>query len=208
MAVTGLLGFGFVVGHLLGNLQFHLGPEALNQYSAGLRHYPGLLLIARGVLLATVIAHIVAAVQLTSQNAAARPQGYQTWTPRKSTYAARTMKYSGPILGFFIAYHLLHLTLGVVHPNFKHDSRGVPDTYHNVVAGFSSIPVSLTYIIAMILLGLHLRHGIWSLFQSMGVNHPRILPLVRSAAVGIAVAIVLGNISIPIAVLLGFHDEL
>ena len=208
MAVTGFVGFGFVVSHLLGNLQFYLGPEALNGYSALLRQYPGALLIARSALLAALVAHVIAAVQLTLQNAAARPHGYQAWTPRKSTYSARTMKYSGPILGLFIVYHLLHLTIGSVHPNFKHVSGDVPDTYHNVVAGFSSIPVSLSYMVAMAFLGFHLSHGIWSLFQSMGANHPRFLPVVRKAAVVIAVLIVLGNISIPVAVLLGFHDEL
>ena len=208
MAVTGLIGFGFVVSHLLGNLQFYLGPEALNGYSASLRHYPVVLLFARATLLAALAAHVIAAVQLTVQNAGARPQGYKTWTPRKSTYSARTMKYSGPILGLFIVYHLLHLTAGSVHPNFKHVSGDVPDTYHNVVAGFSSIPVSLSYMVAMAFLGFHLSHGIWSLFQSMGANHPRYLPVVRKAAVVIAVLIVLGNISIPVAVLLGFHDEL
>ena len=128
MAVTGFVGFGFVVSHLLGNLQFYLGPEALNGYSALLRQYPGALLIARSVLLAALVAHVIAAVQLTWQNAAARPHGYQTWTPRKSTYSARTMKYSGPILGLFIVFHLLHLTIGSVHPNFKHVSGDVPDT--------------------------------------------------------------------------------
>ncbi len=208
MAVTGVIGFGFVIGHLLGNLQYYLGPEVLNEYSAALRRNPGLLLIARLTLLGAVLAHIIAAVQLTVQNSSARPQGYRDWTPRKSTYAARTMKYSGPILGLFIVYHLLHLTLGAVHPNFKHGPGDVPDTYHNVVAGFSSIPVSLSYIAAMAFLGFHMSHGIWSMFQSMGWNHPRYMPVIRALAVTIAVLIVLGNISIPISVLLGFHDEL
>ena len=208
MAVTGVIGFGFVLGHLLGNLQYYLGPEVLNEYSAALRRNPGLLLIARLTLLGAVLAHIIAAVQLTVQNSSARPQGYREWTARKSTYAARTMKYSGPILGLFIVYHLLHLTFGTVHPNFKHGPGDVPDTYHNLVAGFSSIPVSLSYIAAMAFLGFHMSHGIWSMFQSMGWNHPRYTPVIRTLAVTIAVLIVLGNISIPISVLLGFHDEL
>ncbi len=209
MAVTGAIGFAFVMGHLLANLQFFLGPEPLNQYGAALRRSPGLLLFARTFLVAAVVMHIVAAVQLTVQNSAARPQGYRVWTPRKSTYAARTMKYSGVLLGLFIVYHLLHLTLGTVHPNFKHGPGGdSPDTYHNVVAGFSSIPVSLSYIAAMTFLGFHLSHGIWSMFQSAGWNHPRYMPVIRAAAIAIAILIVLGNISIPLSVLLGFHDEL
>lgn len=208
MAVTGLIGLGFVAGHLLGNLQFYLGPDVLNEYSAALRRSPLLLLIARLGLVGALIAHVVAATQLTIQNSSARPEGYRTWTPRKSSYSSRTMKYSGPILGLFIVYHLLHLTFGSVHPEFKHGPGGVPDTYHNVVAGFSIIPVSLAYIAAMVFLGLHMSHGIWSMFQSVGWNHPRYSPVIRNAAVAIAVLIVLGNISIPISVLLGFHDEL
>ena len=208
MAVTGVVGFGFVVGHLLGNLQFYLGPDVLNEYAATLRQNPVLLLTARLTLVAALVAHVVAAVQLTMQNAAARPQGYRTWTPRRSSYSARTMKYTGPLLAVFIGYHLLHLTFGTLHPNFKHGPGNVPDAYHNVVAGFSSIPVSLSYMLAMGMLGFHLSHGIWSLFQSIGWNHPRYLPMIRTAAMVIAVLIVLGNISIPIAVLLGFHDEL
>jgi succinate dehydrogenase / fumarate reductase cytochrome b subunit len=208
MAVTGLIGVGFVIGHMLGNLQFYLGPDVLNEYAAALRRNPGLLLVARAALLAAVIAHVVAAAQLTVQNSQARPEGYRTWTPRKSTYASRTMKYSGPILALFIVYHLLHLTFGAVHPNFKHGPGNVPDTYHNVVAGFSSIPVSLSYIVAMAFLGFHMSHGIWSMFQSIGWNHPRYTPLVRKLSTIVAILIVLGNISIPIAVLLGFHDEL
>ena len=208
MAVTGAIGFAFVVGHLLGNLQFYLGPEVLNEYAATLRRNASLLLIARTSLVAALIAHVVAAAQLTALNSSARPQGYRNWTPRKSSYAARTMKYSGPILALFVAYHLLHLTLGAVHPNFKHGPGNVPDTYHNVVAGFSSIPVVLSYVLAMAFLGFHMSHGIWSMFQSIGWNHPRYSPMVRKLAVAAAILIVLGNISIPISVLLGFHDEL
>lgn len=208
MAVTGVIGFGFVIAHMLGNLQFYLGPDVLNEYSAALRRNPALLLGARLTLLGVVIAHVIAATQLTMQNSQARPNGYRVWTPRKSTYASRTMKYTGPILALFIVYHLLHLTYGTVHPNFKHGPGNVPDTYHNVVAGFSFIPASLVYIAAMAFLGFHLSHGIWSMFQSIGWNHPRYTPIVRKLSTIIAVLIVLGNISIPIAVMLGFHDEL
>jgi len=208
MAVTGVIGFGFVVGHLLGNLQFFLGPEALNDYAAALHANPGLLLVARLTLLAAVILHIAAALQLVSRNGSARPDGYRVWMARKSSYASRTMKFSGPLLGLFIVYHLLHLTFGSVHSNFRHGTNGLPDVYHNVVTGFSHIPVSLTYIAAMATLGLHLSHGVWSMFQSMGWNHPRYSPLVRRFATLVTVLIVLGNISIPLSVLLGFHEQL
>lgn len=208
MAVTGVIGFGFVIGHLLGNLQFYLGPEALNDYAAGLRANPGLLLVARLTLLTAVILHIVAAVQLVSQNGSARPDRYRVWTARKSSYASRTMKFSGPLIGLFIVYHLLHLTFGSAHSNFRHGANGLPDVYHNVVTGFSQIPVAVAYIAAMAMLGLHLSHGVWSMFQSIGWNHPRYSPLIRKFAVLITVLIVLGNISIPLSVLLGFHEQL
>lgn len=208
MAVTGAVGFGFVVAHLAGNLQFYLGPEALNEYGASLRRNPGLLLAARLTLLAAVVLHLIAAFQLLALNSAARPEGYRAWTPRKSSYASRTMKYSGPILALFILYHLLHLTAGTVHPNFRYSSGDLPDVYHNVVAGFSSIPAALAYIVAMGFLGLHMAHGVWSLAQSIGWNHPRYTPMLQKLAVLVTVLIVLGNISIPLSVLLGFHDEL
>lgn len=208
MAVTGVMGLGFVLAHLLGNLQFYLGPEVLNEYGAALRRNPALLLVARLCLLTAVVLHLAAAFQLAAINSAARPQGYRSWSPRKSTYASRTMKYSGPILLLFIVYHLLHLTAGAVHPNFRHGPGDLPDVYHNVVAGFSSIPASLAYIVAMIFLGLHLSHGVWSMVQSAGWNHPRYTPLVQKLAVLLTILIVLGNISIPLSVLLGFHDEL
>ena len=208
MAATGVVGFGFVLAHLAGNLQFYLGPEALNEYGAALRRNPGVLLFARLTLFTAVVLHIVAAVQLSSLNSAARPDGYREWTARKSSYASRTMKYSGPILALFIIYHLLHLTAGVVHPNFRHGPGDLPDVYHNVVAGFSSVPAALVYIVAMGFLGLHLSHGVWSMVQSIGWNHPRYTPVVQKLAVLVTVLIVLGNISIPLSVLLGFHDEL
>ncbi|MCC6536300.1 MAG: succinate dehydrogenase cytochrome b subunit [Bryobacterales bacterium] len=208
MAVTGVIGFGFVIAHLLGNLQFYMGPEALNDYAAALRANPGVLMVARLVLLTAVVLHIYAALQLTSRNSSARPEGYRVWTARKSSYASRTMKFSGPLLGLFIVYHLLHLTLGSAHPHFRHGPNGLPDVYHNVVTGFSQVPVALAYIAAMAMLGLHLSHGVWSMFQSLGWNHPRYSPLVRRFAVLITVLIVLGNISIPLSVLLGFHEQL
>lgn len=208
MAVTGLAGFGFVIAHLLGNLQFYLGPETLNEYGAALRRNPGLLLAARLGLLAIVALHVVAAFQLWALNSAARPEGYRTWAPRKSGYAARTMRYTGPLLLLFIVYHLLHLTAGTMHPDFQHGRGGLPDVYHNVVTGFSSIPAALAYIIAMAFLGLHLSHGLWSMFQSIGWYHPRYTPMLQKLAVALTILIVLGNISIPVSVLLGFHDEL
>lgn len=206
MAVTGVIGFGFVIGHLLGNLQFYLGPEALNHYGAKLRELGPLLMVARGVLLLALLTHIIAAFQLWQQNRKARPSRYVKWQPTKSSFASRTMLISGPILLAFIVYHLMHLTWGTAHPSYEHLPSGTPNVYHNVVAGFSQPVAAIAYIVAMAFLGFHLVHGVWSMFQSIGWNHPKYTPLVKKFAAGITALIFIGNISIPIAVLLGFHQ--
>lgn len=205
MAVTGLIGFGFVIGHMLGNLQIFLGPEVMNAYGMKLHETPPLLYGARTVLLAAVALHIIAALQLIKMNSDARPTKYTKVSPVTSSYASRTMWWSGPILGFFIVYHLLHFTLGAAHPNFLYQdaARHIPAPYENVVAGFSNPLVSLFYIIAMILLMLHINHGAWSLFQSLGLNHPRYTPLIRTVARTASYALLIGNCAIPLAVLAG-----
>ncbi|MBK5294546.1 MAG: succinate dehydrogenase cytochrome b subunit [Acidobacteriia bacterium] len=206
MAVTGVMLFGFVIAHLIGNLQFYLGPETLNAYGAALHRLGPVLWLARLCLLTAVALHIFSAVQLWRINRVARPIGYRKLSPVASSYASRTMMLSGPILAAFIIYHLLHFTVGTVHPKFSHQVGGAPEVYHNVVAGFQQIPVSIAYIVAMGFLGFHLMHGVWSMFQSVGWNHPKYTPLLRTAAVVMAALIVLGNISIPISVMLGFHQ--
>jgi succinate dehydrogenase / fumarate reductase cytochrome b subunit len=200
MAVTGAILFGFVLVHMIGNLQVYLGPDALNAYGVFLRHLlHGMgLWIARGVLLIAVILHIWSATSLTLSSRAARPVGYREQKWKESTYASRTMRWSGVILFFFIVYHLLHFTIGSAHPSFIEG-----DVYHNFVAGFRSVPASIFYIVAMILLGLHLRHGIWSMFQTLGVSHPRYMRLTHIGAWIFAGIIVIGNISFPLAVLAG-----
>jgi succinate dehydrogenase / fumarate reductase, cytochrome b subunit len=198
MAVTGLILFGFVVVHMLGNLQIYLGPQAINRYAELLRVSPGLLWGARLVLLGAVGLHILTALQLAKRKMDARPQGYQKYTPTTSSYASRTMLWSGPILAAFIVYHLLHLTVGSAHGDFRE-----MQVYHNVVSGFRVIPVSIAYIVAMAALGIHMHHGVWSLFQSLGVAHPRYTPLLKRFAAAAAVVVVAGNISIPVSVMLG-----
>src|SRR5262249_40866936 len=142
-----------------------------------LRAIPALLWGVRVALLVSVILHITAAVQLSLLNAKARPQGYVKKKNAGSTYAARTMMWSGPILLAFIIFHLLHFTTGQVHPDF-HEGM----VYHNVISGFQNIPASIAYIAAMLLLGMHLYHGAWSMFQSVGINHPRYTPWFRKFA--------------------------
>jgi succinate dehydrogenase / fumarate reductase cytochrome b subunit len=202
MAITGLIGVGFVIGHMIGNLQafpFLGGEEKLNAYSASLRHLGGLLLAVRLTLLIAVVLHIVAAYQLTRMSLESRPKDYSYWRPRGSDYASRTMRWSGPILALFIIYHLLHLTFGTVHPNFNHGN-----VYENVVTGFQVWYVSAFYIVAIFALGLHLYHGAWSMFQSLGLNNDKLNRRLHLLAAAITFILVAGNISVPLAVLAGY----
>jgi succinate dehydrogenase / fumarate reductase cytochrome b subunit len=200
MAVTGVILVGFVLGHMIGNLQVYLGPEALNHYGVLLRsllHGAGLWVV-RAVMLTAVALHIWAATSLTLESRRARPVGYREQQWKESTYASRTMRWSGVIILLFVIYHLMHFTTGTAHPNFIEG-----DIYHNFVTGFQSVPVSIVYIVAMIALGLHLRHGVWSMFQTLGVSHPRYIALAHIAAWLVALLVVVGNISFPVMVLAG-----
>jgi succinate dehydrogenase / fumarate reductase cytochrome b subunit len=201
MAVTGIVLVGFVVGHMAGNLQLYLGPEALNAYGHTLRellHGTGLWIV-RAVLLASVALHIWAATSLTRKSRAARPVGYrkQSWT--ESTYASRTMRWSGPILLLFILYHLAHLTTGQAHPQFVEG-----DVFGNVVVGFRSAPAVFFYVAAMLALGLHLYHGIWSMLQTLGLSHPRYNPWRHALSTLVTLVVVGGNLTFPLAVYFGF----
>jgi len=200
MAVTGVILFGFVVGHLVGNLQIFLPPEHINDYAATLRSLGPLLWGARISLLIAVILHVWSSWQLWLLQRAARPIGYVKKTNIHSTYASRTMMWSGPIILAFVIYHLLHLTFGLVHPGGPFNAH---DVYNNVVYGFQFWPVSVFYIVAMIMLCFHLYHGLWSMFQTMGLSHPVYTPVIRVLAKVVAILIALGNISIPVAVLAG-----
>ena len=209
MAVTGIVLVGFVVAHMLGNLKIFLGAAAIDTYAAFLRTmgeplfpYSALLWIVRVVLLTCVTLHIVAAVQLTRMSRAARPHGYDTKESIATTYAARTMRWSAVILVLFIVYHLLHLTGGVV--GFQPGQFKDLSVYRNVVAGFSVWSVSLFYIIAMACLCLHLDHGIWSLLQTLGCNSARTTSTLRRLSRGVALAVFVGFISVPGAVLAGW----
>ena len=200
MAITGAILFLFVIVHMLGNLQVFEGREKLNDYGRFLHDVPEILWAVRSVLVASVILHIWSSVKLAARKLKARPVGYSKIESIASTYASRTMYWSGPIILAFVIYHLLHLTAGVVHPGFDFVEG---DVYHNVVAGFQVWYVSAWYIFSIILLGFHIRHGAWSMFQSVGMNHPRHTPILKKAAAVLAVIIVLGYISIPFSILLG-----
>lgn len=200
MGITGVIGFGFVLGHMAGNLQFFLGPTKLDEYGRLLRNTHGLLWVARGVLVVAVIIHIIMAYQLWRMSQKARPVDYRKWTPNASTYASRTMRWTGPILGLFIFYHIMDFTIGRTNPDFREG-----EVTHNVIASFSNPLIAASYIVAMILLGLHLRHGIWSMFQSIGINDPRWDQFFRVGSMLATIVIILGFISIPIAVIAGYQ---
>jgi succinate dehydrogenase / fumarate reductase cytochrome b subunit len=206
MAVTGILGLGFLVAHMVGNLKMYLGETDYNHYAEWLRVilYPGLprsgfLWIMRLGLIGSIVLHVHAATALTLANRKARPQKYVGGRDYiAANYAARTMRWSGIIVLAFIVYHLLDLTFGTTNPDFV-----AGDTYHNVVESFSVVPVAVFYIIANLLLGIHIFHGAWSMFQSLGINNRRFNKWRNAFAFGIAALITVGNVSFPIAVLTG-----
>ncbi len=207
MAASGAALFGFVIAHMLGNLQVFLGPDAINEYSHKLHEVPALLWGARAGLLVAVAAHIVTAVQLTAHNKRARPVGYRVTTSAATSYAARTMIWSGPILLLYIVYHLAHLTFGytkgIGYQHLPLDGNGLPDVYHNVVESFRVPWVTAVYVVAQLALALHLYHGAWSMFQSLGLNHKRYNEPLRSSAVALAMAVCVGFVAVPLGVLFG-----
>ncbi len=204
VAVTGAILFGFVIGHLAGNLLLLVGPEAYNAYAVGLKSNLPLLWGVRITLLVSLVTHVALTIQLAGRNASARPTAYKK--PRQdliTTYAARTMVLSGPLLFAYILFHIAHFTA----PGLSLGGSFDPDNvYMNVVHGFRVPLVSAIYIFANILLGLHLYHGGWSLFQSLGANHPKYNRLRRSGAIGLALLISAGNVFIPIAVMARIID--
>ena len=214
MAVSGIVLFGYVLLHMVGNLKLyfpryaegeHAGELPLNVYAGWLREVgapflPGeaALWLVRIVLVVAVVAHVWAAWQVTRASWRARPRAYEKVDRVQVDYAARTMRWGGVIIALFVVYHLLHLTTGQAHHDF------VPgDVYHNVVAGFSLWWVSAIYVVANLLLGLHLYHGLWSMFQSLGWAHPTFNPWRRKFAAAFAAIVTAGNVSFPVAVLTG-----
>jgi succinate dehydrogenase / fumarate reductase cytochrome b subunit len=206
MAVTGAILFAYVIGHLIGNLQIYSSNrDQINSYAAFLHNPANLIPLwaIRAFLLGAVVLHVTAALQLWLLQRAARPIAYVKKDDVPASYAARTMIWSGPIVGAFIVFHVLHLTVGAVLP-IREIAENQPDVRYNVIAGFHNPAVSGFYLLAMILLCMHLYHGLWSMFQSVGVSHPRYTPLLRKGAAIVAILIAIGNCSIPIAVMAGF----
>ena len=213
MAISGLLLVGFVIGHMLGNLKIFAGVNSItreyyiDEYAHHLRElgtplfeYSQVLWLARIVLLLAVLVHIACAISLTMQNKAAREQPYKRFKPEASTFASRTMRWGGFIVLFYIAYHIMHLTLGAVHSeSFVHGK-----VYNNVVVGFQNGYIALVYIIANAALCFHLYHGLWSLIQTLGLGNKALNNRWKTMAQALSLVIFLGFVSVPISVFFGF----
>lgn len=201
MGLTGLIWVGFVVGHMSGNLLVMQGREAINAYSHFLKSTGELLWLVRAVLASALVVHVVAAVQLTVQNRAARPVGYAQREPQVSTVASRTMRWGGALLLLFVILHILHFTTGTIRPA---GSFSVADVYSNIVTSFRIWWVSAFYVISMIAVGLHLYHGVWSSVRSLGFAQRSTDPLRRKFALIVAVLVWFGFTIVPVAVIAGW----
>ena len=217
MAITGIIGIGFVIGHMVGNLKAYIGTvtengqevydidiygEFLRELLVPILPHGVFLWIMRIVLISAVLLHIHAAYSLTVMNRTARPVKYQSARDYQiANFASRTMRWTGIIVALFILWHLADLTWGWVNPDFEHGM-----VYRNLDASLSRVPVAILYIVANIALGIHLFHGTWSLFQSIGWNNPRFNQWRKSIAAGVATLIVVGNVSFPIMTLAGVID--
>ena len=215
MAITGIGLMGFVVFHMIGNLKMYMGASDLNHYAHFLERllYPILpekvmLWILRAGLIGMVLLHLHAAYSLTILNRHARPVKYQSERDYQvASFASRSMRLTGIVVLLFIVWHLLDLTFGVVNSQTGkmtgEGSERLKDVYGAVAFSLDRLPVAIFYVLANIMLGIHLFHGVWSLFQSMGWNNTRFKKWRRQIATGIAALIVVGNVSFPIAVLAG-----
>ncbi len=205
MAITGIIGYGFVIAHMVGNLKVFEGAEGFNAYAEFLRTVgepavPArtLLWIARIVLLAAVTLHVVSAIQLTRQANDGRPVAYREKRRKVASFASMTLRWGGTAILLFIIYHLAHFTFGTAHPNFI---KG--DAYHNVVVGFQNPLVVGIYMIAVLALAMHLYHGVWSMLQTLGLNNARTTRLWRGLATASAIGLFLGFATVPLAVIAG-----
>lgn len=203
MALTGLILVLYVIGHLAGNLLIYGGRAMINSYSELLHASSAALWTARVVLLLAVGLHIWMSFLLWLEKRRARPVQYHKHDYIAASYASRTMMWSGPIFGAFVVFHIMHLTVGDVPGLALARVDGGYDVFQNLVVGFRHWWVSAAYIVAVLVLMLHLYHGVWSMFQSVGLNHPRFTPRLKRFAQVFSIAIAAGYISIPLAVLTG-----
>jgi succinate dehydrogenase / fumarate reductase cytochrome b subunit len=205
MALSGIGLLGYVLAHMVGNLKLYLGKSHLNVYGEWLRTlgepaFPRTVVLwgLRVGLIAAFVLHIVAAAQLTRMNLQAR-SGYESSRDYvAANFASRTMRWTGVIIALFVIFHLLDLTWGPANPDFE---RGNP--YDNVIESFQRVPVAIAYIVANIALAIHIFHGAWSMFQSLGWNNPRFNIWRRYFAAAFAIVIGVGNVSMPLLVVTG-----
>ncbi|HMO56788.1 MAG TPA: succinate dehydrogenase cytochrome b subunit [Roseiflexaceae bacterium] len=205
MAITGFIGYGYVILHMIGNLKVFEGPEGFNHYAEFLRTVgePAvpertLLWVVRIVLLVAVSAHVISAIQLTRQGIESRPQGYKVKRRLRANFASMTLRWGGVALFLFLIYHLMHFTFGNAHPTFIQG-----DAYHNVVSAFTNPLTVGIYLLAVAALGVHLYHGVWSIFQTIGLNDERTDALWRGLSVVSAIGLFVGFSIVPVAVLTG-----
>ncbi len=206
MAVTGAVLLLYVLAHMAGNLKVFFGAAAIDGYGHFLREllapvlgYGGLVWVIRVVLLLAVVLHMTAAIQLARRARAARPIGYAHRPRVQGSYAARTMRWGGLIIALFVVYHILDLTTGTLNP---HGVAG--EIHNNITADFRHWYIVLAYTLPVVALGFHLRHGVWSALRSLGIASARRAAAVRLVALGVAVLVTVGFLSVPFAVLLGF----
>ncbi|CAB4560605.1 MAG: succinate dehydrogenase cytochrome b subunit [Actinomycetes bacterium] len=210
MAITGIAMMGFVLAHMIGNLKMYLGESDLNGYAEFLTRlgYPlapenAVLWILRAGLIASLALHLHAAYSLTMMNRHARAVKYQSARDYQiANFASRTMRLTGLLVLTFLVWHLLDFTFGPTN-TLGEGTFDRKDVYDNVVRSFERVPVSAFYILANLALGVHLYHGAWSIFQSLGWNNPRFNQWRRAFATAFAAIVVVGNVSFPVAVLAG-----
>lgn len=209
MALTGFMWFGFLVGHMAGNLKAFQGASAFDEYAHHLRVLgepilprTGFLWTFRTIMLAAFVVHVLLAWQTSRQSHAARRWSYRKQEDLNFTFASRWMRWGGVLILVFVVFHILHMTTGQVHPDFV-EGRA----FHNLVTGLGNPGVAALYVVAMVVVALHLHHGIWSMFQTLGANHPKYAALRRPLSTVLAVVVFLGFISIPVAVLTGVVSQ-
>lgn len=211
VAVTGLLLLGFVIAHMLGNLQMFAGAKKINEYAKFLKDLGPGLWVARIGLLVVFLAHVLTSLALKKRSTDARPIRYVHPSTIQATFASLTMVQTGLLVFLFIAYHIAHYTLGLTQSangvNFLElrdpENAGLHDVYRMTIAGFSSAPVSLLYLAAQVMLFIHLSHGAASVFQTLGLNTPRTARFFRWLGYAVAGVILAGNCAIVLAVWFG-----
>lgn len=207
MAITGIIMLFYLLFHLLGNLLIFKGPSWINAYASILHGSGPLLWFIRIIMLIAFLIHLIFAIQLTIENSMARSGPYKLKKNLRSTFASRNMIWTGIIIAIYIAYHLLHFTIPIIHPELSAanniDASNRPDVFGMVVLNFQRYTVTIIYILAMTAIALHLSHGIQSLFQTLGLNNEEMLPIIIKIGYISSVILLLGFLSIPVASLTG-----